>query len=64
MESLLWAIDLCAVVYLCLWALRTDKARAKAAEQAAAAQRQQAEVGRQAAQAAHAASLRKENGHA
>jgi len=58
MESLLWAIDLCAVVYLCLWALRTDKARAKAAEQA------EAEKRRQAAQAAQTASLSKERGHA
>ena len=61
MESLLWAIDLCAVVYLCLWALRTDKARAKAAEQA------EAEKRRQAAQAAHTAQsavLNKERGHA
>ena len=24
MESLLWAIDLMAVVYLCYWALRQD----------------------------------------
>lgn len=58
MESLLWAIDLCAVVYLCLWALRTDKARAKAAEQAEAEQR------RQANQAAQSAALNKERGHA
>ena len=36
MESLLWAIDLCAVVYLCLWALKTDKRKTKEAEQAAA----------------------------
>ncbi len=26
MESILWALDLAAVAYLCLWALRTDKA--------------------------------------
>ena len=26
MESLLWALDLCAVVLLCRWALRQDKA--------------------------------------
>jgi hypothetical protein len=26
MESLLWALDLIAVVYLCVWALRQDKA--------------------------------------
>jgi hypothetical protein len=25
MESLLWALDLCAVVYLCMWALKTEK---------------------------------------
>jgi len=24
MESILWAIDLLAVVFLCFWALRTD----------------------------------------
>jgi cytochrome c-type biogenesis protein CcmH/NrfF len=35
MESLLWALDLCAVVYLCLWALRTDKRRDKEAQAAA-----------------------------
>ncbi len=29
MESLLWAIDLCAVVYLCFWAVRKDKLKAK-----------------------------------
>lgn len=58
MESLLWAIDLCAVVYLCLWALRTDKARAKAAEQA------EAEKRRQANEAAQSAALNKERGHA
>ena len=42
MESLLWALDLCAVVYLCMWALRTDKRRdseAKAQAQAQAAAR-------------------------
>ena len=32
MESLLWAIDLCAVVYLCLWAVRQDKQNAKDAK--------------------------------
>lgn len=26
MESLLWALNLAAVVYLCFWALRTDGA--------------------------------------
>lgn len=25
MESILWALDLCAVVYLCLWVLRQEK---------------------------------------
>ena len=25
MESILWAIDLVAVTYLCFWALREDK---------------------------------------
>lgn len=25
MESVLWVIDLLAVVYLCFWALRQDK---------------------------------------
>lgn len=25
MESLLWTLDLVAVVYLCFWALREDK---------------------------------------
>lgn len=29
METILWALDLCAVAYLCLWALRADKAEAK-----------------------------------
>jgi len=58
MESLLWALDLCAVVYLCLWALRTDKRRAKAAElEAAEARRQMAVPGQP-------APLRKEGGHA
>jgi len=65
MESLLWAIDLCAVVYLCLWALRTDKARAKAAEQAEAEKRRQAQdVQTRAAHTAQTASLNKERGHA
>ena len=26
MESIIWGMDLVAVAYLCLWALRTDKA--------------------------------------
>ena len=30
METILWALDLAAVCYLCLWALRTDKGEAKA----------------------------------
>jgi hypothetical protein len=29
MESLLWALDLGAVVYLCIWALRQEKANEK-----------------------------------
>ena len=37
MESLLWALDLCAVVYLCLWALRTEKRREKEAQEQAPA---------------------------
>ena len=32
MESILWAFDLLAVVYLCRWALRADEAEAKAAD--------------------------------
>jgi cytochrome c-type biogenesis protein CcmH/NrfF len=47
MESLLWAMNLCAVVFLCLWALKTDKRRDKemremqeAQERAAAARRE------------------------
>ena len=31
MESLLWALDLIAVTYLCLWALKQDKNKDKAA---------------------------------
>ncbi|WP_305822821.1 hypothetical protein [Massilia brevitalea] len=62
MESLLWAIDLCAVVYLCLWALRTDKARAKTAEQAEAEKRRQAQDVQ--TRAAQTAALNKERGHA
>ena len=30
MESLLWALDLGAVVYLCIWALKQEKAKEKA----------------------------------
>ena len=30
MESLLWALDLGAVVYLCMWALKQEKAKEKA----------------------------------
>ncbi|MFC4929423.1 hypothetical protein [Massilia sp. GCM10023247] len=33
MESLLWAIDLLAVLYACRWALRADDAEKKAEEQ-------------------------------
>jgi hypothetical protein len=36
MESLLWALDLGAVVYLCLWALKQSKAEEKAAKDKAA----------------------------
>jgi hypothetical protein len=35
MESLLWALDLGAVAYLCLWALKQEKARDKEKEKAA-----------------------------
>ncbi|MEW6021274.1 MAG: hypothetical protein AB1807_03940 [Pseudomonadota bacterium] len=34
MESLLWALDLAAVVYLCFWAVRQDKQNAKDARDA------------------------------
>jgi hypothetical protein len=30
MESLLWALDLGVVVYLCIWALKQEKAKEKA----------------------------------
>jgi len=41
MESILWALDLGAVVYLCLWALKQEKAKEKAAkEQAAQSERE------------------------
>lgn len=30
MESLLWALDLLAVTYLCLWALKQEKRKDKA----------------------------------
>ena len=33
MESIIWALDLAAVAYLCLWALRTDKAESEAKRQ-------------------------------
>jgi hypothetical protein len=33
MESLLWALDLLAVAYLCLWALKQDKGKDKAARE-------------------------------
>lgn len=32
MESLLWALDLGVVVYLCVWALKQEKAKEKAEE--------------------------------
>jgi hypothetical protein len=35
MESLLWALDLGVVVYLCIWTLRQEKANEKANEKAA-----------------------------
>lgn len=38
MESLLWAMDIVAVTYLCLWALRTEKRREKEDKERAAAQ--------------------------
>jgi cytochrome c-type biogenesis protein CcmH/NrfF len=41
MESLLWAIDLGAVVYLCLWALRAEKRREKETQEQAAAARKE-----------------------
>lgn len=56
MESLLWAMDLCAVVYLCLWALKTDKRRTKEAEQAASLAHKQAHE--------QATKARREAGHA
>lgn len=33
MESILWACDLLAVVFLCRWALRADLAETRAEEQ-------------------------------
>jgi hypothetical protein len=42
MESLLWALDLGAVVYLCLWALKREKANEKAAKEKAAQERKHA----------------------
>jgi hypothetical protein len=30
MESILWALDLLAVAYLCLWALKTEKRKEQA----------------------------------
>lgn len=30
MESLLWGLDLIAVAYLCLWALKQEKCKEKA----------------------------------
>jgi hypothetical protein len=32
MESILWALDLFVVVYLCIWALKQEKSREKAEE--------------------------------
>jgi hypothetical protein len=32
MESILWALDLCVVVYLCVWALKQEKAKEKASK--------------------------------
>lgn len=32
MESLLWALDVGVVVYLCIWALKQEKANEKARE--------------------------------
>jgi len=32
MESLLWALDLGAVVFLCVWALKQEKAKEKASK--------------------------------
>ncbi len=37
MESLLWALDLCAVTYLCVWALKAEKRREREAQAAAKA---------------------------
>lgn len=31
MESILWALNLAAVAYLCLWALKTEKRKDQAA---------------------------------
>ena len=33
MESLLWALDLIAVAYLCLWALKQEKRKDQAARE-------------------------------
>jgi hypothetical protein len=33
MESILWALDLGVVVYLCIWSLRQEKANEKAAQE-------------------------------
>lgn len=33
MESLLWALDLLAVSFLCLWALKQEKQKEKAARE-------------------------------
>lgn len=33
MESILWALDLLAVTYLCMWALKQDKRKDEAARE-------------------------------
>jgi len=33
MESLLWALDLFVVVYLCIWVLKQEKAKEKAEQE-------------------------------
>lgn len=33
MESILWAVDMLAVAYLCLWALKQDKRKDQAARE-------------------------------
>jgi hypothetical protein len=41
MESLLWALDLGVVVYLCIWTLKQEKANEKASELKKAAQQEE-----------------------